>query len=243
MEIIGVISAAGLGRRMKSDIPKPLTVLPNGMTILDFQINKFIDHVDKLIVIINEKINNHTLFKPNNAVQYILQTDATGMGDSVFLAGEYFIGSNSLILSWVDQVGITTSTILECLNKLSSSGTEKVIVIPILEKRTAYIDLFVKDHKLLEVKQSREGDLISNHSRSDVGLFAISDTAQMLDLWKKRGREYSKGKITGEYNFLPFLSMMSQSGWEIETLKATELDGIGFNTPEEFDTYVERIWN
>jgi len=199
--------------------------------------------VDKLIVVTNEKIMNHTLFKQNNAVQYLIQPHATGMGDSVFLAEDYFIGSNSLILSWVDQVGITSSTILECLNNLNSSGMEKVIVIPTLDKRTAYIDLLVVDHKLLEVKQSREGDLISNHSRSDVGLFAISDTAEMLDLWRKGGREYAKGKITGEYNFLPFLSMMSKNGWKIQTLKARVLDGIGFNTPEEWDNYIRRIWN
>jgi bifunctional N-acetylglucosamine-1-phosphate-uridyltransferase/glucosamine-1-phosphate-acetyltransferase GlmU-like protein len=228
--LLGVIAAGGKGTRMNSYVPKPLTKTSKGETFLDLQINKLLLQVDELIIIVSQEVMNHPDFIKDKNCDYLVQESPTGMGDAVFVAADYISQHEDIVILWADQVGLTKETILNSIDLHRTKSSHQKITIPVIKKNDGYIDLCFKGNELEKVLQAREGDLISPPNLSDVGFFCISTNGVLVNEWFHGGREYSRGKVSGEYNLLPFFAYLSGRGWGTQVLNATHLDGFGVNT-------------
>jgi bifunctional UDP-N-acetylglucosamine pyrophosphorylase/glucosamine-1-phosphate N-acetyltransferase len=239
--MLGLIAAAGLGSRMESDLPKPLTRLPNGKTFLSTAIEKLANHVDGLVVITSEAVLMHPDFSQVKGCQYLIQKNPTGMGDAVFSASDLIGQHEDVMIMWCDQIGITEETIAKTIEFHNSNGGRNRMTIPLLRKNTRYIHFQIKAGNIEKILQAKEGDVIANPVLSDIGLFLLSNGSQLVDNWHEGGRDFARGILTSEINFLPFLAYLNSNGWEFNSVMANDLDGIGVNTKDELNEAVQRL--
>jgi hypothetical protein len=155
------------------------------------------------------------------------------MGDAVFTVSDLIKQHDDVMIMWCDQIGITTETISRTTDLHKSQGGANQITIPLLWKDSGYIDFQIKNGCIDRILQAREGDVVSEIAHSDIGLFLLSNGAQLVANWFDGGREFSRGIVTSEYNFLPFLKFLNSNGWNLNCLEAVETDGIGVNSTEE----------
>lgn len=239
--MLGIIAAAGLGSRMESAIPKPLTQLPNGETFLSTAIAKLAKHVDELVVITSEAVLTHPNFSKFESCQYRTQEHPTGMGDAVFSASDLIEKHCDVIIMWCDQIGITDETIAKTIEVHNFNVGKNRMTIPLLWKNTKYIDFKTKDGIIEKILQAKEGDVISDSTQSDIGLFLLSNGSQLVSNWHDGGRDFACGILTKEINFLPFLVYLNLIGWEFNKVAAINLDGIGVNTKDELFEALQRL--
>ena len=235
---LAIIAAGGKGTRMNSGIPKPLTALPDGNTFLSSMINRISPFVDQIAVVISLDVLNHPKFKVEPKCAYVTQLQATGMGDAVFCASEMINSSEEIMVAWCDQIGITPETIAKTFDSHRDTKSSTHMTIPVLMKETRYIHIDQSDGKISRVLQSKEGDVVPSPSRSDVGLFLLSSGSNLISAWSNGGREFCRGKLTKEYNFLPMLPYLNSIGWSAQTIDATPKDGVGVNTQEELSNAI-----
>jgi bifunctional UDP-N-acetylglucosamine pyrophosphorylase / glucosamine-1-phosphate N-acetyltransferase len=239
--MLGIITAAGLGSRMQSDRPKPLTLLPNGESFLSTAIRKLSSHVDELVVITSNAVLTHPEFSKVQGCHYRIQSDPTGMGDAVFCASDLIATHNDLMIMWCDQIGITEETIEKTIEVHDLNRHDNRMTVPLLWKKSRYIHFQLKDNRVEEILQVKEGDIISESTHSDIGLFILSNGSQLLTHWLEGGKEFSRGKVTSEINFLPFLKYLNLNGWDFHKVEATVQDGIGVNTNGELIDALRRL--
>jgi hypothetical protein len=115
------------------------------------------------------------------------------------------------------------------------------MTVPLLWKKSRYINFQLKDNRIEEILQAKEGDIISESTQSDIGLFLLSNGSQLVTHWLEGGREFSRGKVTSEINLLPFLKYLNLNGWNFYKVEATDLDGIGVNTNGELIEALRRL--
>lgn len=239
--MLGIIAAGGRGSRMNTLLPKPLTKLPNGETLLSAAINKLHEHVEEIVVVTSPSVLTNPSFVKDERCRYRVQLLSTGMGDAVFCAADLILQHEDLLITWCDQIGISDDTIDRSIQKHKSMGGSQKLTIPVLIKETSYIHFKIIEDRIREVLQAREGDLVPNPSISDVGLFIVSGGNQILSAWTNGGRDFSLGNHTTEYNFLPFLQYLNGIGWSLGQLDAVAVDGIGVNSQDEFKRALKEL--
>lgn len=239
--MLGIIAAGGLGTRMGSDLPKPLTILPSGKTFLSTAVEKLYPQVDEIVIVTSMAVLDHKEFISDEACSYRIQLHPTGMGDAIFSASDLIADHGDVLILWCDQVGITGQTIADTITTHKSSEKDLKCTIPLLRKSSMYTHFEVREGKLENVFQVREGDAVPKPSNSDVGLFLCTGGKKFIQAWVGGGREFSKGRSTLEYNFTPFLSYLNSMGWAFYSVKAQEIDGVGVNDLSELRTASKRL--
>ena len=226
---------------MNSLLPKPLTMLPNGETLLSTAIDKLHEHVEEIVVVTSLAVLNNPGFVKDERCHYRIQLIPTGMGDAIFCAADLIMQHENLLITWCDQIGISEKTIENSIQVQRSAGVNQNLTIPLLSKETGYIHLEIIENRIRKVLQAREGDRVPNPSNSDVGLFIVSGGHALLSAWSDGGRSFSKGSLSDEYNFLPFLHFLSENGWNLEHLQAQPVDGIGINSQDDLNAALREL--
>jgi bifunctional N-acetylglucosamine-1-phosphate-uridyltransferase/glucosamine-1-phosphate-acetyltransferase GlmU-like protein len=230
---LAIIAAGGKGTRMKSKVPKPLTLLPNGDTFLFSMVKKLEPLVEQVVVVTNPQVMSDPRHQIDKKSIYRIQVEATGMGDAVFCASDLIKNHEEVLILWCDQIGITAETITKTIEMHRNMKSDSCMTIPVLTKETQYIHIDYSEMCINEIYQSKEGDSVPLPSKSDIGLFMFSSGANLVSAWEEGGREYSRGRLTQEYNFLPLLKYLSLNDWSFQEVEASLRDGIGINTQEE----------
>lgn len=84
----GIILAAGLGTRFEAQIPKPLTLITNNKTILDFQIEKLEKRIgiDNILIVVGYKKESIVEKFPELSFVYNKEFETTNTSKSLLLA-------------------------------------------------------------------------------------------------------------------------------------------------------------
>jgi hypothetical protein len=164
-----------------------------------------------------------------------IQEVPTGMGDALFSAREAIRGSERVLFTWVDQLGLSTETIAKTERELGSP--ERCYVVPCLSKEQPYTGLDWNRNGVTSAFESREGDFVPKGSVSDVGLFGFTDGSALVNAWDDYRATQNHGAITGEVNFLKFLPWLTEKGWLGKRVNADASDGFSVNTLEELEAW------
>lgn len=241
--ICAVIPAAGKGTRLHSDRPKIFTELLPGVMIYDIIMEKIREVADQISLVLSPEGLEYYRGLPacerdSHMVTTTLQHEPRGMGDAVFSAAETWEGCTDILVVWGDQVSISSDTLRRTREMHLSAPAEKHITLPTVSLSHPYIELELEGALLRRVREAREGDTCSPESRSDMGVFMLT-LAALEDSWKNFVAEGVRGRITGEYNFLPFLAWLSShKGWQVRTLPVDDVvQARGVNTPEDFQFF------
>lgn len=238
MKRVLIIPAAGLGSRLKSDSPKPLTLV-NGRPMLDHVIDRFRQVVSTIVVVAHPsfagQLRAHldsTLDEPL-AWQVLEQRSPTGMLDAILIAAPAVEAAqpDRVWIVWCDQAALLPETI-ERLAMLEEQSPAPDAVLATVKVSQPYTHL-QRDASgtIVSALQRREGDPMPAEGESDSGVFALSAAA--YERLKEFSRATRQGDETGERNFLPFIPWLAARG-TVTTFECTDpREAIGINTPEE----------
>ena len=231
-----IIPAAGLGTRLKSDLPK-LLVPVDGAPMLDRLLDMYRQFVDRFIVITHPSfdplVRQHVAAIPLR-IDIAVQPAPTGMLDAALLGRVVVAASDArrVWMTWCDQLAIHPETLLRLMT-LSDEWPDAAVILPTCHRRDPYIH-FVRaaDGHIDRVLQRREGDVLPALGESDAGLFSLSRSAYLDDLVSFAAGAGADG-ATGERNFLPFVPWAAARGRVVTFPCVEEWEAIGINTPEE----------
>ena len=228
-----IILAAGVGSRMRSPLPKPLTLI-NGTPSIIRIISVFSHIVDRFVIVVSE--SNKVLiteavmtYFSSIPVDYKIQKERKGILDAVSLVEESTRNEDCWLI-WGDQPMYDFSTASE-FNRLVVEAVPDVF-IPLFMKNDKYVSYDFRRGKLANIRQAREGDFINGPALADGGLFYFKVSFLQTALSYKDN--VLAGKNTREQNFIDvFVHMQKLESVDV-VFKQYEVEyGLGFNTPEE----------
>lgn len=237
MKTCAVIPAAGLGTRLKMDIPKllaPLTQTKTIWSVLRRKLLPIVDHIHLVVSPIGEPLIREVVTNDevSGLVSLSIQPKPIGMGDAIFQGYPIWSQAKTVLVIWGDQVFVSHKTLARSLELHAQAA--KTVSLPIVRQPAPYVEyMFDKSSRLVQVKQSREGDKCSPNGFSDVGTFVLS-VDDLLPEWQKYLSQTQLGSTTGEVNFLPFLPFLSTQGWHVHPVHVTDVtEARGINTPDD----------
>jgi len=241
--IWGVVPAAGHGRRLGGDRPKILTPIVGDETVWSILKRKLAPNVDHVHVVLSPGGQEiyRTLYEDEPNVSLSVQQEPSGMGDAIFGCASRWAGARDIVVVWGDQVHLSQETLRRAL-AVAAERQGRRCVVPLVEQTPPYVQYcFDEAGRLVQIRQSREGDRVDAQGWSDVGIFVFA-VEGVVDAWNEYVTVTPAGRVTGEVNFLPFLSFLSvRKGWRIERVVVGDpLEARGINTPEDLRFFRQR---
>lgn len=236
--VCAVIPAAGRGSRLGSDVPKILTPLVDGVLIWDVLAELLVPHTDHQHVVMSpdgvpqlERVLDQ---RRTSTVGVSAQRIPTGMGDAVFGCSDVWQDYDDILVVWGDQANLSHATLADVV-RTQQSGEGRRVTVALVAHPDPYVEYIFDASRLLEVRQSREGDLCDPGGLADVGVFCFS-VAGLAAAWSHYRAHSSLSASTGEANLLPFLVQLSGAGWQVQCVEVSDADEArGVNTPEDLD--------
>ena len=208
-DIAVIILAAGLGKRMKSDIPKVLhPVAGKPMLFYPIEVVKGLG-IEKVIVIVGHKAKEviHALNpEPNSKLIYVRQEPQLGTGHAVLSAEDSLksFKGDVLILSG-DVPLITRETILGLLTLHAKKKAAISFISTVAEDPSGYGRVLRdEDNSVISIVEDKDADPEEKAvNEINAGIYCV-DTAFLFSGLKK----IKKGNAQGEY-YLPDLIEMA----------------------------------
>jgi UDP-N-acetylglucosamine diphosphorylase/glucosamine-1-phosphate N-acetyltransferase len=159
-ELIVIIMAGGLGKRMKSDIPKVLHNINNKPMLVRVIENSFLLKPKKIMVVVGKykDIIENTIQKyiPLDKIEFIIQPNANGTGDAIKCCREKLSEHKDhkvLILSG-DVPLVSSETMKNTINNLK----ECKIVITEVENPTGLGRIMLENEKFVKIIEEKDCD-------------------------------------------------------------------------------------
>lgn len=232
-----IVPAAGVGSRLRADVPKVLVPV-DGVPMIDRLLVLYANAIDHVVVVVNpvfgDQVRHHVKhIRTAHQVECVDQLAPTGMLDAILAALPIARqrSSSSIWITWCDQIAVHPKTVGRLVSRTAPHLCP--LVMPTVHTREPYIHL-ERDRagRIVRVLHRREGDVMPQVGESDMGLFALS-----RDTFCERLPAYAKsvevGHTTGERNFLPFIPWLARTD-DIETFPAEDaMEAVGVNTPQD----------
>ncbi|KAB8027998.1 NTP transferase domain-containing protein [Fluviispira multicolorata] len=225
-----IIPAAGKGTRLKYSKPKILYSINNN-TLLDIIYNKLKFLCKKIIIVASpdgqHQIYNHINEKNYLNIEVVVQTEPNGMAEAINTGVKSVLTKNVIII-WGDQIMFSKETIQNCMHLIELDFHYSAI-IPTIKRKNPYIHFIRnKSDKIINILQSREGDLMPDIGETDCGIFTLNKDI----LLKILNNNYFKsiGNKTNEWNFLPLIQKFEKFLGGVCTLILEDInESIGIN--------------
>jgi bifunctional UDP-N-acetylglucosamine pyrophosphorylase / glucosamine-1-phosphate N-acetyltransferase len=239
MSICAVIPAAGRGTRLGGDGPKILTPLTAQDTIWSILYTKLSPLVDHIHLVLSPEVLAAFPSLPAN-VSASIQSEPIGMGDAIFRGHDVWSKYDAVLVVWGDQVFVSNDTLKRAIDALDTP--HRHAILPVTRMAQPYVEYVFEGPRLTRVLQTREGDIATPNTFSDVGTFLLS-TDGLKAAWENYLAGAPRGAGTGEVNFLPFLPFLSSKGWTITPVEvADQTEARGINTREDL-AFFQRLYS
>jgi dolichol-phosphate mannosyltransferase len=210
MTISVVLPAAGLGSRMKQDLPKALTEFESS-TFLKWQIDKFKNIAKEIFVIVSVKdVSKFEEYRKSNNLDFTIVIQKRKNG-SYFAIDSVIdlITTKFLIICWVDQVGMSKSLVLETINKIEIFDSDGIV--PLLYLNKPYVKANLSESGTLIGWEYRREGAEPSEGYSDLGLFAFKTSSLKKSMRSIKNYSKFESTVTKEFNFLDFLPYFAQN--------------------------------
>ncbi len=235
-----VILAAGKGKRMKSEVPKPLVQIA-GKAMIEHLLDRVESvHINgKPVVVVAP--DGLKLFQSilGDRVTYALQTEQLGTGDAVKSAREACGNAANVLVLYGDHPFIEAPVIAR-LAELSSQHKNSLVMLtastPNFEDEYAGFDAWgriLRDEKgrvtaIREFKDASETERQLPEVNPSIFVFPAPWIWESLD-------RINNQNMSKEYYLTDLVEIAKADGLEIVTETVDALQVIGVNTPEERD--------
>lgn len=207
-----VIPAAGKGTRLAYSQAKILFPV-NGKLIIEHitsLLNPFVSEGIFVFSPKNKEDVEKAVYQGFEKEKKVVIENSLGMAHSIAVALP-FVETPYVIVMWGDQVALSQSTIKNMMEMMQSELTPDC-VLALFEQENPYVHYAQGiDGKLEAVLQKREGDTMPVQGLADAGVFVFR-TEKLKKLFEVFSQQTApRGKLTGEWNFLPLLPWFDQA--------------------------------
>jgi len=236
MKTIGIILAAGKGKRMKSKSVNKTTLRFNGKSLIAYGVDLFEKTADKTIVVIgaySQSVRDN--LKDRNLI-FAEQKKRLGTGHAVKIAMKEIknLSADVVLIGYGDHMMYYSTQLV------------KDLIAKHLEKKAAItlISTIYEDPKGLgRIIRNEDGDLERIVEEKD----ANSEERQIKEInagfycfdnkfLTENIKKLKKSPITGEYYLTDLIEMAKEKNLKIVPLKVPYEDvGIGVNTPDQLE--------
>jgi len=193
---IGIIPAGGLSSRFELREPKWAQLI-EGRQLIVIQALKLASHCDHVHILVRQEllkfIDGYALYEAlrNRVLVHSIEPTGDPLETIHHVVKKGAGQSETVILTWADQIGISSDLISETLHEMPD-GSE--IVIPGCIERNPYVYFDVHKGEILRVCQTNEGDPITRIAFRDVGLFVFRDGSlpKFIDMGLERSLGFLK---------------------------------------------------
>ncbi|TSC83303.1 MAG: UDP-N-acetylglucosamine pyrophosphorylase [Parcubacteria group bacterium Gr01-1014_19] len=231
-----VILAGGQGKRMNSDLPKPLIKIA-GKTIIENLLERMRPLFPQPVIVIGYKGN---LIKESLGSSYIYaeQKEQKGTSDALLAAKEALAGVETVAVMPGDHPLVSLETIRELLNLIREKKT-------VMTLATLKFQDFENEGKVM----ARAGRIIRNADGSVNRIVEFKDATEeerkiteinpsyyCFDtkwLWENIGK-ITPNNAAKEYYLTDLLGIATEQGHKVYSVEVKNpFEGMGVNTPEE----------
>jgi bifunctional N-acetylglucosamine-1-phosphate-uridyltransferase/glucosamine-1-phosphate-acetyltransferase GlmU-like protein len=234
MKQILAIPAAGKGSRLNADIPKIFTPIWEGKTVFDFIVESLSPAIDQVILLLSPEgkiyFEKHFADKAPRNIEVLIQASATGMFDAVDQLVSHVLSIPDdvhLLLQWGDQPFCDTSLYHAMFADLQSNDAS----VPLVWVANPYVQ-YQFSTTAVHVFEHREGDVVDSHGFKDMGIFGLRKSLLQAS-WGHYAQQASKGKVTGEKNFVKYIGTLHPKFQVFWRLDQPFYKSLGINTPAE----------
>ncbi|MCD6161722.1 MAG: NTP transferase domain-containing protein [candidate division Zixibacteria bacterium] len=227
-----VILAAGLGKRMKSDLPKILHKLGDKY-LVDYVIENVRQAgVEKIILVIGHKYELVQTKLADRGVEFAIQQPQLGTGHAVQIAMPALGDFNGDLLALCgDMPLISSSTIAGLLEKRRKTGSAATVLTARLDKPGSYGRIVRnRDGFLKAIIEYRDADdNIRQIDEVNTGAYCF-DNRELKPVLKQLKSENAQS----EYYLTDTIALFRERGLKVSALISDNPDeGLGINSKEE----------
>ena len=224
-DILILVLAAGMSKRMKSKYPKVLMKIL-GRPMISYVIENVKKlRPDKITVVISPKIIQiKNMF---SGVEFVLQHKQLGTGHAVLCAKEKLKNSENVLITYGDTPLISSNTLRKLINLHMKSDSIATLLTCDARDPTGYGRIIKRDGNIVGIIE--ESDATDEQKRikeinSGVYCFKSKYLLEGLNNLKIQN-------VQGEYYLTDVISYLSEKGCKIESLKCDdEKEILGINT-------------
>lgn len=241
-----VILAGGQGKRMNSDLPKPLVKI-DGKSIIERLLERMRPLFPKPVIVIGHR-GQEIIGVLGPSYIYAEQKEQRGTGDALLAAKEALAGIDTIIVMPGDNPLVSLETIKELLAMME----EKEAVMTLA---TVKFSDFNNEGKGME----RAGRIVRNADGSVNRIVEFKDATdkergiteinpsyycfQTKWLWENIGK-IQPNNAAGEYYLTDLLGIATSQGHKVYSVEVKNpFEGMGVNTPEELAIVEKYIKN
>lgn len=225
-----VILAAGLGTRMKSQLPKILHKIFD-IPIIDYVIDtaKSINP-ENIFVVLNPSITKLTEHLSKNDIKFVFQYEPKGTAHALLSSLPYLKGNKILILNG-DTPLIKKTTLVNFIELFNKNSLDMGI-LSFYPKREHSYGRILRDKegnikKIVEITDSSEEEKYISEANSGIYVLNKNNIAELV-------KEVKENPLKGEYYLTDIVEIGVKKGKKIEAYPLAEEDElIGINTRTE----------
>lgn len=236
-----IILAAGKGKRMGAEVPKPLVEIggrPMVSHLLESVRESGIDE-KPILVVAPDNMEDFRNICSDESCEYALQEEQLGTGHAVEAARDVANGADNILVLYGDHPFIS-SEVLENLHELHSGSHSEIsmltIKVPNFKKDFSTFERWgriVRDETgrvegIREAKDSTEAELEIKELNPGIYMFNSSWLWEHLPELKNKN-------ASGEYYLTDLIGMAIEEESDVVTAPAEPFEVIGINTKEELE--------
>lgn len=245
-----VILAAGHGKRMGADVPKPLVPIagrPMIAHLLDSVIASGVD-ARPVVVVAPDCVG---LFKNalDNLCDFAVQAEQLGTGHAVMVAKDIVGDAKRVVILYGDHPFIPAETLRELVTLHDKQPDAVAMLTSTVPGYEGQYDAFRGWARIVRRGRDEGGEVIAIREAKDCspdellvrevnpGIYAFPATW----MWERLPK-LGKSNASGEYYLTELFTMAFDEGMGIVTASADPLDVMGINTPDEL-TRAEEVFS
>lgn len=227
-----IILAAGLGKRLKTELPKPLVQI-NDKPMVEYIIDKirFIDKESEIIMVIRkESQEQFKKYLASKNLHYVFQEKQLGTAHALKCALKIISSSEELLIMYSDTVLIRTESLRKLIDKHRENDNTVTFLSGTSNNRYPYA-LVVRNEKNRIIKMY-EKKLPQTNPPFEfyVGPIIINSEAARAYI-----NEIEPDPDTGEYYIADLVNRIIENNYRVQSLIINdEREYLGVNTPEDF---------
>ncbi len=233
-ETTAIVLAAGLGTRMKSELPKVLHAIAGRAMILQLLDSLSTIKPEKIVLVLGPEMDavSEAVSEAGFTVETVIQQDRLGTGHAVRQAESVLAGyTGNILVLYGDSPLITAETMADMLNARTGEDDPAVVVLSFRPLEPGDYGRLNLDEagglvSIVEAKDASDDELANDLCNS--GFMAI-DGALLSDLTAKLSNDNAKG----EYYLTDLVGLATEAGRNCAFVECDEEETIGINSRSE----------
>ena len=233
-ETAAIVLAAGLGTRMKSELPKVLHAVAGRAMILQLLDSLSTIKPEKIVLVLGPEMDavSEAVSEAGFTVETVIQQDRLGTGHAVRQAESVLAGyTGNILVLYGDSPLITAETMADVLDARTGKDNPAVVVLSFRPFEPGDYGRLNLDEagglvSIVEAKDASDDELANDLCNS--GFMAI-DGALLSDLTAKLSNDNAKG----EYYLTDLVGLATEAGHNCAFVECDEEETIGINSRSE----------